>query len=640
VPQRIVEHTTVARRVVATEHQLSAVLAEFAQTMVMDFPLQATLDRLMRRIVAVMPVTAAGITMVEAGGGPPRYVAAAGGDPLRFDTVETTVSEGPCVVVHRTNNAISIPDLRLDDHHPIFAEAATAAGLLAVFTFPLRHGDRALGALDLYRATAGPLAEEPTRTAQVFADVAAAYILNARARQGIGDASARFDERSLHDSLTGLGNRALFAQRVDHAVLRNRRSGRQLAVLFTNLDRFKEVNDRHGHSVGDELLMAVAERLTEALRPDDTLARLNGDEFVILCEDIEDASAVERLARRIDAGMNRPFVLSNNELTVTASVGIAYSGPGTDVPGQMLRDADTAMYQAKRRGGAGHQVLDLREQARTDDRATLRRDLDGVLVRGELTACYQPIVATADGRIVGVEALVRWTHPSRGAIPPALLIPLAEESHAIGDIGCWMLEQACQDVTRWNRRHSEPRRLEVAVNVSPSELLGPDYASKFAAILDDTGTDPCLVTVEVTEDVLIHDPARALVVLHTLKDLGVKVALDDFGTGYSSLSYLREFPVDIVKIDRSFVTSVGEDTDCMTIVSAIIDLAHGLRKTVVAEGTETVTQYRCIAALGGEACQGYYFARPMPADEVDQLLRLGTAGHNVRLPVGPDGLSC
>jgi diguanylate cyclase (GGDEF)-like protein len=619
---------------VTTDEQFSDVLSEFARTMITDFPIQAILDRLVERIVAVMPITAAGVTLIAAEGEPPRYMSASSDAALRFERVQTKLTEGPCLGAYRTNTAIAVPDLRLDERFQAFAPEAISSGLLAVFAFPLRHGDYdAIGALDLYRETPGPLDEQSMHMAQTFADVAASYILNAQARQDLKDASTRFQEMSLHDSLTGLPNRILFGQRVDHAVLRSRRSGGQLAVLYADLDRFKGVNDQYGHQVGDQLLVAVAERLTESLRPGDTLARISGDEFVILCEDLEEAAVVDRLADRIDVGMNQPFVVSGHTLAVSASVGIAYSGPGTEVPGRMLRDADTAMYQAKRNGGGRHQVLDIREQAHAEDQATLSRDLDGVLSRGELAAHYQPIVAAADGRVLGVEALMRWSHPSRGAIPPTLLIPLAEESRMICEIGRWIFRNACEDMSLWNRRVSTPQRLEVATNVSPHELLACDYVAMVAAVLDETRTDPRLVTIEITESVLIKDPARVLLVLSDLKELGLKVALDDFGTGYSSLSYLHDFPVDIVKIDQSFVSALSDDADSHAIVSAIIELAHALRKKVVAEGMETLGQYRSIAALGCEACQGFYFAKPMPAADIAQLLDLGTGERSVRLPV-------
>jgi len=619
---------------VATDLELSEVLSDFARTMVTDFPIQTILDRLVERIVDVMPITGAGVTLITDSTEEPHYVAASNEPALRFEKLQTDLAEGPCLAAYHARQAIVVPDLRSDRQFGAFSTMGVAAGLEAVFAFPLRHGDRdAIGALDLYRDEPGPLSDAAMYAAQTLADVTAAYILNAQARIDLEDASARFQAKSLQDSLTGLPNRVLFGQLFDHAVLRTRRSGSQLAILYADLDHFKDVNDIYGHQVGDELLVAVAERLTDLLRPGDTLARLAGDEFVILCEDFEDPSMVEGLADRIDAGMNRPFLLSGHLLNVTASVGIAYSGPGEKVPERILRDADTAMYQAKRRGGAGHQVLDLREQERVTDLASMSRDLNGVLTRGELSAHYQPIVGTAGGRMVGVEALMRWSHPTRGDIPPTLLIPLAEESRVMAEVGRWMLERACLDLNRWNHMYVSAEPLRLSVNVSPHELLLGDYLPMMASVLAGTHTDPRDVTIEVTEGVLLKDPERALVILNDLKELGVTIALDDFGTGYSSLSYLNDFPVDIVKIDQSFVATIGRDTHGMTILSAIVDLAHALGKTVVAEGLETASQYRGVAALGCEASQGFYFARPMPAEGIDDLLERNGRLSRVRLPV-------
>ena len=618
----------------ATDLELSEVLSDFARTMVTDFPIQTILDRLVERIVDVMPITGAGVTLITDSTEEPHYVAASNEPALRFEKLQTDLAEGPCLAAYHARQAIVVPDLRSDRQFGAFSTMGVAAGLEAVFAFPLRHGDRdAIGALDLYRDEPGPLSDAAMYAAQTLADVTAAYILNAQARIDLEDASARFQAKSLQDSLTGLPNRVLFGQLFDHAVLRTRRSGSQLAILYADLDHFKDVNDIYGHQVGDELLVAVAERLTDLLRPGDTLARLAGDEFVILCEDFEDPSMVEGLADRIDAGMNRPFLLSGHLLNVTASVGIAYSGPGEKVPERILRDADTAMYQAKRRGGAGHQVLDLREQERVTDLASMSRDLNGVLTRGELSAHYQPIVGTAGGRMVGVEALMRWSHPTRGDIPPTLLIPLAEESRVMAEVGRWMLERACLDLNRWNHTYVSAEPLRLSVNVSPHELLLGDYLPMMASVLAGTHTDPRDVTIEVTEGVLLKDPERALVILNDLKELGVTIALDDFGTGYSSLSYLNDFPVDIVKIDQSFVATIGRDTHGMTILSAIVDLAHALGKTVVAEGLETASQYRGVAALGCEASQGFYFARPMPAEGIDDLLERNGRLSRVRLPV-------
>jgi EAL domain-containing protein (putative c-di-GMP-specific phosphodiesterase class I) len=316
---------------------------------------------------------------------------------------------------------------------------------------------------------------------------------------------------------------------------------------------------------------------------------------------------------------------------VTASVGIAHSGPGDQLSEELLKDADTAMYQAKRSGGDQHQIIDLREKHLAAQRASLEHELHGAPARGELRTEYQPIVNTRDGRITGVEALLRWAHPARGVVRPTLLVPLAEKSGLITEIGHWVLEQACADLRHWQNRH-QADDLTISVNVSAHQLMAPGYAARVAAVLSDTDIDPKLVTLEMTESVFVQDSERALVVLDELKHLGVRLALDDFGTGYSSLNYLKRFPIEIVKIDQGFVADMQQDHASHAIVFAVVELAHRLGMTVVAEGVETAEQHKKLASLGCDSCQGYYFARPMPAEDLDTLMQHRVAGRTVRLP--------
>jgi EAL domain-containing protein (putative c-di-GMP-specific phosphodiesterase class I) len=338
-----------------------------------------------------------------------------------------------------------------------------------------------------------------------------------------------------------------------------------------------------------------------------------------LCEDLEYTSQVEPLAARIDEALSRAFVLSGIEVQVSASVGIAFAGRGDDVPEQILQDADTAMYQAKRKGGARHGMVDIGEQRLAENRATLNRDLRGALARRELRTEYQPIVATSDGRITGFEALLRWAHPIRGIVAPDTIVPLAEQSGLIIDIGRWVLMQACIDLHRW-QHHDQHCELEISVNISSSQLMAPDFAATVAEVLAETRTNPEVVTLEVTESVFIQDSDRALIVLNDLKHLGVKLALDDFGTGFSSLSYLRQFPVNIVKIDRAFVTDLGREPTSRLIVGAIVRLAHSLQMTVVAEGIESADQHDEVVALECDSYQGFFFARPTSAEALDSLM--------------------
>ncbi len=355
---------------VVNEDKLSSVLSEFAGTLITDFPIQGILDHLVERIVEVLPVTSTGVTLISPGMAP-RYIAASDEAALRFEKLQTEIGQGPCLVAYESGEAVSIPDLDADDRFPVFAPAARAAGLAAVFTFPLRHGEGRLGALDLYRDTPGDLDPHDMGAAQTLADVAAAYLLNAQAREEAHATSEGFHHSALHDPLTGLANRLLLQERLEHAAERRKRSHNSAAILFADLDRFKQVNDSYGHPVGDELLVAVAHRLSNLVRSGDTLARFSGDEFVFLCEDLHSMADAEILAKRVDEAFAQPFELhaSGLKLTISASVGIAFAGPGEAFSNELVVKADMAMYQVKRNGGAGHQLIDMRPFSAIDDAA-------------------------------------------------------------------------------------------------------------------------------------------------------------------------------------------------------------------------------------------------------------------------------
>jgi diguanylate cyclase (GGDEF)-like protein len=613
------------------EEKLSAVLSEFARTLATDFPIQGILDHLVQRIVDVLPITAAGVTLISEGNAP-RYVAASDEAALTFERLQTEIGEGPCLAAYDSGEAVTLPDLRVDDRFPLFTAAARAAGLVAVFTFPLRHGHGRIGALDLYRETPGNLGAPDMRAAQTLADVATAYLLNAEARDVARAKTEAFRHSALHDSLTGLPNRELLQQRLEHAALRAQRSHANAAILFADLDRFKLVNDTHGHDVGDELLLAVSHRLAALVRPGDTLARFAGDEFVFLCEDLQSAADVEVLARRVDDAFAKPFELGGGlELALTASVGVAFAGPGEEISGQLVVNADMAMYQAKRRGGARHQIINLREAADTYDRNSLDRDLRTAFADDTLDLAYQPIVRIADGVTTGVEALLRWSHPLRGVVAPVSMIAVAEQSGLIIKLGAWVLERSCRDRSRWLREHPGVP-LDLAVNVSGRQLMSPDFTATVASVLSRTGMDPLALVLEITENVFIEESDRTMAALGKLKELGIRVALDDFGTGYSSLSYLRHLPIDIVKIDKSFVADIGGDGTASAIVAAVTSLAHVLGLTVTAEGVETQDQHDQVVAIGCECAQGFFYARPMPAAAVlERRVAVGGRDDNTTL---------
>lgn len=616
------------------EDTLSELLSEFARTLITDFPIQAILDHLVVRIVEVLPITAAGVTLISPGSAP-HYVAASDDAALRFERLQTESGQGPCMLAYESGQAVAVPDLAAEDRFPVFVSTALSAGLAAAFTFPLRHGDGRLGALDLYRDTPGPLGQRDMAIAQTLADVTAAYVLNAQAREEARETSDRFRRSSLHDALTGLPNRLLLQQRIELAAQRAERSHTDAAVLFADLDRFKQINDTYGHQVGDDLLVAIAQRLGQLVRPGDTLARVSGDEFVFLCENLRSADDLDALADRIRRALQAPFEVSGLQLSVTASVGMAYAAPGQTVTNQLVIDADIAMYQAKSKGGAAHQFIDLRQARESMDRTSLEQDLRAAFALDDLDVAYQPIVRTSDGFVTGVEALLRWTHPVRGPIASLDMVSIAEDNGFIIEVGAWVLHRGCLDRAQWLREHPH-QPLDLAVNVSTLQLLSPHFSATVADTLKDTGMDPGALILEMTEGILIQDAERAVTVLADLKTLGVRLALDDFGTGFSSLNYLRQFPVDILKIDRSFITALSHDSTCEVIVSAICNLAHHLGLTVIAEGIETGGQREDIISLGCDSGQGFLYAAGMHASEIAVLLAAHRP-HGLHLPVSTTG---
>ena len=616
---------------VNTPEKLADLLADFAHNLGSDFHIQDILDQLVQRVVDVLPVTGAGV-MLMGEADELHFFAASNEVILEIETLQNELGEGPCLEAYRSGWAVSVPDLSIDERFPRFSERAGSTGLAAVFTFPMSLDEHRFGALDLYRDQPGELDASELRWAQVLADVAAAYIHNARARADAVDTMDLLQQRSMHDPLTGLPNRALLKERLEHAVARAARTNQVVAVLYVDLDRFKAVNDAHGHHVGDRLLIAVAERLATVLRASDTLARVSGDEFVIVCEGVDKAVFAERIAGRIATALTASFDVEGHNLNVTASVGIAFAGLGEDFPETLLRDADFAMYQAKRSGGATAQAFDPAARLALDQRGRLARELRDALSRDEFRLAYQPVVEVQQGRLMEVEALLRWQHPTRGWVMPEEILPLAEPSGLILEIGEWVLSQACRDLKRWHHDYGSAIP-HVAVNISPYQVMGPDLTPTVLRVLTTTGMNPASVSLEVTENAFLEDGPRALAVLKELKALGVSLVLDDFGTGYSSLSYLRRFPFDMLKIDRAFIGGLALDDGTYEIVAAITDLAHGLQLAVVAEGIETREQLSQVTALGTDRAQGYHICRPMLADQLEQQLLLSSRTSPIRLPL-------
>jgi diguanylate cyclase (GGDEF)-like protein len=448
-------------------------------------------------------------------------------------------------------------------------------------------------------------------------------------------AENRIRHQALHDPLTGLPNRTLILERLQHWFERARRTKAQGALLFIDLDEFKLVNDRLGHDAGDRLLCAVGERLGGVVRASDTVSRVGGDEFLVLCEDLSGGREAVELAERLLACLEDPFSLSGRRHRVTASIGLALS-QGQGSADALIRDADAAMYRAKERGGGRCDVFDeaMRDWSLRwrEAEADLRRGLDA----GEFFNLYQPIVSAADGAILGFEALVRWRHPRDGIVSPVDFIPTAEQSGLIVELGEWVLRRACADAVDWVVPNAKTPGLRVSVNVSPRQLTDPGLVATVAAALQASGLAADRLSLELTESALIEDAESTLQILSDLKALGVRLELDDFGTGYSSLTYARRFPIDALKIDRSFVDGLGTSPEDSAIVSAVISMGRALGLHVVAEGVETEEQVRQLRLMGCRLAQGYLFSRPVvAADALELIGDLSRIGDDAGLAAAP-----
>ncbi len=495
------------------------------------------------------------------------------------------------------------------------AEILRRQGVLSGITVPIRGRELPFGVLAAHAKSQRAFSADDVNFLQSVANVLAAAIERRRSE-------AETRHLALHDPLTGLPNRALFRDRLQHALARSRRREGTLAVLFLDVDNFKVVNDSLGHEAGDELLTALAPRLAEAVRSGDTVARFGGDEFVLLCEEVADEQEAIEIAQRVKECFARPLQIAGGEHYVTASIGVALPSAGHDGPESLLRDADAAMYQAKERGRARYEVFDADMRASAVKRLQVEAELRRALERDEMRLVYQPVIDVDSGRIVAVEALLRWHHPERGMVPPLDFIPVAEESGLIVPLGAWVLRQAMRKAVHWRRLCGpDETPVVVSVNLSARQVSEPDLVPTVARLLEETQVDPRQIALEITETVLVEDTTTAAKTLQELEQLGVRLVLDDFGTGYSSLGYVKRFPLSFLKIDRSFVAELGGDGRNEAIVSAISEMARALGARVVAEGVETEAQLDGIRKLGCELAQGYLFSRPVPPDEIDALIR-------------------
>jgi diguanylate cyclase (GGDEF)-like protein/PAS domain S-box-containing protein len=518
------------------------------------------------------------------------------------------ITEGVSGRVVRTGEPVLIEDVRED---PAFI--AAVEGITSEVCVPLLDHGEVVGILNVESMGGVVLTEADLRLVGALAEQVGGAMGRARLYSRVRESEERLAYRAFHDPLTGLANRPLFLNRLEHARARAKRQSGKLAVLFMDLDNFKVINDSLGHGIGDRLLVTVAERLRTCVRPQDTVARLGGDEFVALLEGLADADDATRVADRIMEELREPFDIDGHTLHASASIGIALeTASGED----LLRAADIAMYRAKENGKGRYEVFRAAMHDRALERLKLENDLRAVLERDELVIHYQPKVSLRTGKVVGLEALLRWRHPEYGLLSPGEFMPLAEQTDLIVPIGRWVLLETCRQARAWQDPRDAPPM--ACVNLSVRQLRQTDFVTE---ILDETGLDPGKLVLEITEDAVMEDAQSAIGALKRLKDSGVKLAIDDFGTGYSSLSYLRRLPVDYLKIDRSFVENLGEDPRDTEIVSGTIALAHTLGLETIAEGVENAVQHERLQKMGCDLAQGNHFSRPLSAADAKRYLK-------------------
>ena len=535
---------------------------------------------------------------------------------------------GPVVAVFEVYDDVTPVLVRITrtQWHVVAGVVGLLSLLYGALFFIVRHADRVIRRQYRERELAEQALREAQRTLERRVEERTAQLgqANEELHGEIAErqlADQRVVHMAHHDALTGLANRTLLTDRVEQAIARAARSGGKVALLFLDLDRFKNVNDSLGHGVGDQLLQAVAARLSACLRAEDTAARLGGDEFIVSLPNVADGAEAAQVAARILAELARPFSVAGHPLPAEVSVGIALFPDDGDSAQTLMRNADTAMYHAKESGRGNYQFFSAQMNERVSRRLSTETRLRQAIERGEFTLHYQPLIQLGQGNIVGAEALLRWPQPEQRMVSPADFIPVAEDSGLIVPLGEWVLREACMQAQAWQALHSG---LRICVNLSPRQFGQKHLVRTIEEALRASGLAPHLLELELTEGMLMHHADDTLRTLAQLHEMGVHLAIDDFGTGYSSLSYLKRFPIDTLKIDRSFVKDLNDDPDDAAIVTAIIAMAHSLDLRVVAEGVETVAQARFLRSLACDMAQGFHFGRPMPAQDFASRLRAAT----------------
>ncbi len=592
---------------------------EILEKVARGVPLPETLRTIAAALEAHFPRFSCAIMLLDDDGETMRIGGAPSLPPRFLDALErmrVSAGSGSSGAAAFLRQPVYVGDIATDDRWVDHREDAEAHGLHASWSVPIiaSDGGAVLGTLDVFGAEPRLPDEEHQQIFFLLAQLASVAI----ERKAFEE---RLAHQSMHDPLTGLPNRLLFTDRLGQAIARCQRTKSKVGVAFIDLDRFKNVNDSLGHDAGDELLVEVARKLLSVIRPGDTVARFGGDEFAILCEDLHADTAREltlEIAQRLLSNVVRPMVVRGAEMFVGASAGIALATSGDERPEDLLRDADVALNHAKEAGRGRVEVFDDTMRARAVTVHATENALHRAIERGELRLFFQPVVNLSDARCVGAEALLRWQHPDRGLIGPSEFIPLAEETGLVVQMGWWVLEEAARNAARWQLEQKEP--FQVSINLSARQLVQPGLAERVAEVITQTGVEPGNLCFEITESVLMDDTETVIDVIARVRALGVQFAIDDFGTGYSSLGYLKRFPVDVVKIDRSFVSGLGADPGDAAIVSAVVGLAHALDLRVTAEGVESEEQLLALIEHGCDEAQGYFFSPPQPAPDLRGLI--------------------
>lgn len=601
--QEKIEHNLISQQLIAAVLEISLTPMSFEQR----------LDQILAKIISLpwLRLQSKGAVFVMGEDGQTLKMAAQQGMSPNVVLSCTTIQFGECLCGQVATTKEVIHKGCIDhDHHKRFLHMEEHGH----YCLPVLSGECLLGVLNLYIDHNHQRSEEEINLLSAISHTIGGMIQRNRAEQSLL-------HNAFHDPLTGLPNRNLFLERLSHYMSRpSRNPANGFAVLFLDLDRFKFINDSLGHSVGDRLLIEVAQRLQNCSRPGDTVARLGGDEFIILLEGVSSELEVSQISSRIHETLHQPFVLDSQELFAHCSIGVAFGSPGYLSAEEIVRDADTAMYRAKSLSGAQTVYFDEQMHTTAMNRLTMDTNLRRAFENGDLCVHYQPIVASESGTIVGFEALARWPLEDGTMISPVEFIPIAEETGLINELGLWILREACRQLLEWQLAFPSHRDLFVSVNVSGKQLLQEDLFNKIETILDGLEFDPENLRLEITESNLMINSSANNTLLNKFWDRGYRFYIDDFGTGYSSLSYLHSFPFQALKIDRSFVTNLDHGREHINMIETIVAIAHNFNMEVVAEGVETIEQQKLLHQLGCERLQGFLFSKPLPADEVFKIL--------------------